>query len=197
MAKHAEVFISATTRDLGSYRREVKDALLSLQILPIEESTCTLAYRPLIAMLHELIGRCDAVIHIAGFFYGAEPLQRPHGKVRRSRWMTYRQAQTGGYQGTRARKSPQVQYRRFDEERKIKHAAGRPVLLPNGEPRTEKVRLERPRVFLAYVFKAEQIEGVLTCAISPMYMGLDRKSRTADSGSQSSTPTRCWRQRLL
>jgi hypothetical protein len=43
MAEHAEVFISGTTRDLASYRREVKDALLSLQIFPIEESSFTLA----------------------------------------------------------------------------------------------------------------------------------------------------------
>jgi Domain of unknown function (DUF4062) len=77
MAEHAEVFISGATHDLGSYRREVKDALLTLQILPIEESNFTLAYGPLVSMLRDLIGRCDAVIHLAGFYYGAEPQQRP------------------------------------------------------------------------------------------------------------------------
>jgi antirestriction protein ArdC len=77
-----------------------------------------------------------------------------------ARWMTYRQAQTKGYQVRRGEKGTQVQYWRFDEERKIKDAAGRPVLDPNGEPRTEKVRLERPQVFIAYVFNAEQIDGV-------------------------------------
>jgi hypothetical protein len=66
MAEHAEVFISGTTRDLGTYRMEIKDALLTLQIFPIEESNFTLAYGPLTAMLGELIGRCDAVIHLAG-----------------------------------------------------------------------------------------------------------------------------------
>jgi hypothetical protein len=84
MAEHAEVFISGTTRDLGTYRREIKDALLTLQIFPIEESNFTLAYGPLTAMLGELIGRCDAVIHLAGFSYGAEPRQRPPGEQRRS-----------------------------------------------------------------------------------------------------------------
>src|SRR5271166_2041390 len=84
MAEHAEVFISATTRDLGSFRREIKDALLTLQIFPIEESNFTLAYGPLTAMLGELIGRCDAVIHRAGSYYGAEPPQRPPGEPRRS-----------------------------------------------------------------------------------------------------------------
>ena len=84
MAEHAEVFISATTRDLGSFRREIKDALLTHQIFPIEESNFPLAYGPLTAMLGELIGRCDAVIHLAGFSYGAEPQQRPPGEPRRS-----------------------------------------------------------------------------------------------------------------
>jgi hypothetical protein len=71
MAEHPEVFISATTRDLASYRREVKDALLSLQIFPIEESRFTLAYGSLTEMLCALISRCDAVIHLAGFSYRA------------------------------------------------------------------------------------------------------------------------------
>jgi tetratricopeptide (TPR) repeat protein len=84
MAEHPEVFISATTRDLASYRREIKDTLLSLQIFPIEESSFTLAYGPLTEMLCALIGRCDVVIHLAGFYYGAEPPQRPVGKARRS-----------------------------------------------------------------------------------------------------------------
>jgi putative DNA primase/helicase len=66
--------------------------------------------------------------------------------------MTYRQAQTKGYQVRRGEKGTQVQYWRFDEERKIIDA--------NGESHTEKVHLERPQVFVAYVFNAEQIEGV-------------------------------------
>jgi hypothetical protein len=84
MAEHAEILISGTTRDLGSFRREIKDALLTLQIFPIEESNFELAYGPLTEMLKSLIGRCDAVIHLAGFSYGAEPPQRPPGQRRRS-----------------------------------------------------------------------------------------------------------------
>ena len=76
-------------------------------------------------------------------------LSRGYGDTR---WMTYRQAQTRGYQVRRGEKGMQVQYWRFDEERKINDS--------NGEPRTEKVRLERPQVFIAYVFNAEQIDGV-------------------------------------
>jgi antirestriction protein ArdC len=77
-----------------------------------------------------------------------------------SRWMTDRQAQIRGYQVRRNEKGTQVRYWRFDEERKINDSNGRPVIDANGEPRTEKVRLERPQVFIAYVFNAEQFEGV-------------------------------------
>src|SRR5262249_41962408 len=45
-------------------------------------------------------------------------------------------------------------------ERKSKDSNGRPGSDANGEPRMEKVRLERPQVFIAYVFNAEQIDGV-------------------------------------
>src|SRR5208282_5119928 len=65
-------------------RREIKDALLNLQIFPIEESNFALAYGPLVAMLQDLIGRCDAVIHLAGFYYGAEPPECPPAERRRS-----------------------------------------------------------------------------------------------------------------
>ena len=57
--------------------------------------------------------------------------------------MTYRQAQTKGYQVRRGEKGTQVQYWRFDEERKIKDSNGRPVIDANREPHTEKVRLAR------------------------------------------------------
>ena len=84
MRARAEVFISATTRELRSYREEVKNALLTLGIFPIEQTNFRLAYGPLTAKLRSLIAQCDAVIHLAGFYYGAEPSQRPSGEPRRS-----------------------------------------------------------------------------------------------------------------
>jgi putative DNA primase/helicase len=74
--------------------------------------------------------------------------------------MTYCQAQIKGYQVRRGEKGTEVQYWGFDEERKIKDSNGRPVIDANGEPRTEKVRLQRAQVFIAHVFNAEQIDGV-------------------------------------
>ena len=84
MAEHAEVFVSATTADLGSYRREIKDALLTLGIFPVEQSNFALAYGRLTKVLHDLIGRCDAVVHLVGFHYGAEPAKPRPGQPRRS-----------------------------------------------------------------------------------------------------------------
>jgi hypothetical protein len=84
MAEHAEVFISGTTRDLGTYRREIKDALLTLPDLPDRGEQFRARLRSAVAMLQDLIGRCDAVIHLAGFYYGAEPPERPPGERRRS-----------------------------------------------------------------------------------------------------------------
>ncbi len=81
MRAHAEVFISATTRELRSYRGETKNALLTLKIFPIEQNNFELAHGPLTKVLHDLIDRCDAVIHLAGFYYGAEPPQRPPGEA--------------------------------------------------------------------------------------------------------------------
>jgi antirestriction protein ArdC len=77
-----------------------------------------------------------------------------------ARWMTYRQAQVRDYQVRRGGKGTQVQYWRLDEERKVKDSNGRPVLDANGDPRTEKVRLQRAQVFIADVFDAEQIDGL-------------------------------------
>ena len=84
MGARAEVFISATTRELRSYREEVKNALLTLGIFPIEQTNFRLAHGPLTAKLRSLIAPCDAVIHLAGFYYGAEPSQRLSGEPRRS-----------------------------------------------------------------------------------------------------------------
>ena len=43
MAEHPEVFISVTTCDLGSYRAAIQNALLSLNIFPIQQDTFGLA----------------------------------------------------------------------------------------------------------------------------------------------------------
>jgi tetratricopeptide (TPR) repeat protein len=76
------VFISASA-DLGSYRQVVRESLLTLGANPIEETNLPTEYRELWALLTRRLDHCDAVIHLVGFAYGAEP-QRPLDAPRRS-----------------------------------------------------------------------------------------------------------------
>jgi antirestriction protein ArdC/phage/plasmid primase-like uncharacterized protein/predicted RNA methylase len=77
-----------------------------------------------------------------------------------SRWMTYRQAENAGGQVRRGEKGTSIQYWEFTRERKKLDEKGNPVLDSQGQPVKVEVKLERPRVFFATVFNAEQIEGI-------------------------------------
>jgi len=76
------------------------------------------------------------------------------------RWLTYKQAVSLGAQVRKGEKSTLVQYWKFTEERIKEDDNGNPVLNSNGQPIKEQVRLERPRVFYASVFNAEQMDNL-------------------------------------
>lgn len=76
------------------------------------------------------------------------------------RWMTYKQADAVGAQVRKGEKGTPVQYWKFSEEQDKLDENGRPVLNEKGQPVKETVMLERPRVFFATVFNAEQIDGL-------------------------------------
>ncbi len=76
------------------------------------------------------------------------------------RWLTYKQANDAGAQVRRGEKGTLVQYWKFEEERAVKDAKGKPVLDAQGDARKETVQLRQPRVFFATVFNAEQIDGL-------------------------------------
>lgn len=76
------------------------------------------------------------------------------------RWMTYKQATELGGQVLRGEKGTGIQYWKFTEEQTQKDNDGKPVFDNEGKPVKVVVRLERPRVFFATVFNAEQIEGL-------------------------------------
>src|SRR5262245_38285144 len=78
------IFISATSDDLGSYRRAVRDVLLSKEVLPLMQDYFPPDYRSVVELLEEKICHCDAMICLVGFVYGREPRQRPDGEPRRS-----------------------------------------------------------------------------------------------------------------
>ena len=79
---HPEVFVSATSDDLGTCRRNVKEALLTLGCMPVEQANFPPDARRVEDMLRARIEACDAVVHIAGELYGKEP-SRGDGRARR------------------------------------------------------------------------------------------------------------------
>lgn len=77
------------------------------------------------------------------------------------RWMTYKQAEAVEAQVRKGEKGTPIQYWKFTEEHTVTDANGKPRLNDDGEPIKQTVKLERPRVFFATVFNAEQIDGLL------------------------------------
>ena len=84
--KRTEVFISAASGDLRTVREMVKQGLLTMGCFPIEQTNFEPDYRTVRQMLETRIAQCDAVIHIVGVRYGAEPdpASVPEGQARRS-----------------------------------------------------------------------------------------------------------------
>jgi hypothetical protein len=98
MAMRKEVFISATSADLGTYRQVAKEAVLTLGAHPIEEKNFPTDYRELQALLARRLEPCDAIVHLVGFYYGGEP-NAPPDTPRRSwtQWEYYRAVQGEGH----------------------------------------------------------------------------------------------------
>ena len=91
------------------------------------------------------------------------------------RWLTYKQAVNFGAQVRKGEKSTLVQHWKFADERIKKDDNGNPVLDSEGKQIKEQVKLERPRVFYASVFNAEQIDNLPKLDIkAPDWEPLDR-----------------------
>lgn len=82
--RRPDIFISATSADLRSCRQLVKEALLTLGCVPVEQGNFPPDYRSVREMLRARIAACDAVVHLAGACYGAEPREREVHQPRRS-----------------------------------------------------------------------------------------------------------------
>ncbi len=80
------VFVSATSRDLKSYRLVVADwaKARGYAVVVQDEFPVMSDYGTIVNMLRDKLAPCDAVIHLAGLFYGFEPTNRPDGEARRS-----------------------------------------------------------------------------------------------------------------
>ena len=84
MIRVPRVFISATSRDFGSFRKAVAEVLLTLDAQPVLQDHFVPDYRSVVEMLREKIGTCDAVICLVGRVYGYEPTNRAADQPRRS-----------------------------------------------------------------------------------------------------------------
>lgn len=76
------------------------------------------------------------------------------------RWLTYKQAEGVSANVRKGQKSTPVQYWLFTEDRIKTDEHGVPMLDGEGQPIKIQVKLERPRVFYAAVFNAEQIDNL-------------------------------------
>lgn len=79
-----EIFISATSGDLRSCRQLIKEALLTLGCVPVEQTNFPPDATSVREMLRTRIAACHAVMHLAGVLYGAEPQERNPDELRRS-----------------------------------------------------------------------------------------------------------------
>ena len=92
------------------------------------------------------------------------------------RWMTYKQAAAVGAQVGKGERGTPIQYWQFSQAHAKTDPLGKPVRDAQGRIVTEDVPLERPRVFLAIVFNASQIDGLPPMAprAAPDWQCLDR-----------------------
>lgn len=82
--RRPEIFVSASSSDLRTCRQTVKEGLLTLGCVPIEQANFPPDYRVVRDMLLTKIAACDAVVHLAGECFGAEPVHREPAARRRS-----------------------------------------------------------------------------------------------------------------
>ncbi len=84
MALRPEIFISAAAPEMNACRKAVRQALVEIGAKPVEQADFAIEYGPLQGILMQLLGKCEAVIHLAGFQFGLEPAERTLHAPRRS-----------------------------------------------------------------------------------------------------------------
>ncbi|MFZ5866643.1 MAG: DUF4062 domain-containing protein, partial [Thermodesulfobacteriota bacterium] len=82
--RRPEIFISAASADLRSARGLLKTVLDTIGCHGVSQEEFPPDYRQVAQMLKSRLEECDAVIHVVGICYGAEPSERPQGAPRRS-----------------------------------------------------------------------------------------------------------------
>ncbi len=85
------IFVSATNRDLQSFRKLAVESLRKRGYDVDDEAIFNLTYLEIHETLKQRIADCDAVVCLIGLYYGGEPSQRPPDQPRRSftQWEYY------------------------------------------------------------------------------------------------------------
>jgi len=94
-----------------------------------------------------------------------------------ARWMTYRQAQAVDAQVGKGEKGTAIQFWKWQGLEPVRDAEGKPLLDQDGNQVRHTVRYERPRVWSAVVFNAEQIDGLAPAANRPSLPAWERHQR--------------------
>jgi antirestriction protein ArdC len=76
------------------------------------------------------------------------------------RWMTYEQARRAGAQVRHGERGTHMQFWKLRDRMPVQDNRGRPVKDAEGNPVYRTVQLDKPKVFTAVVFNAEQIDGL-------------------------------------
>lgn len=81
------------------------------------------------------------------------------------RWMTFKQAQANDWQVRKGEKATTINFVKLHDLRAVKDEKGKPILDENGKPKKKMVRLATPVITTAWVFNAEQIDGIPSLSI--------------------------------
>ncbi|UBU63979.1 ssDNA-binding domain-containing protein (plasmid) [Acidithiobacillus ferrooxidans] len=104
------------------------------------------------------------------------------------RWTTYKQAQSLDAQVMKGEKGTLIQYFKKFDRVPVKDEQGRPVKDAEGNQVYRSVELERPRVFSAVVFNAEQIAGMPKIEARPALAEWERHAAAEHIMSNSGVP---------
>ncbi len=78
------IFLSGVSSEFASFRDAVQTEILTKGCYPLNQPSFGVDYHTVEEMLRRRLKEADAVIHIVGFRFGAEPKDRPADKPRRS-----------------------------------------------------------------------------------------------------------------
>ena len=76
------------------------------------------------------------------------------------RWLTFKQASSMGLRIRKGERSRAIEYWQWEETKPVLDKEGDPVLDEDGKPVQQSIPLDRPRLYRAAVFNAEQVEGL-------------------------------------